>query len=78
MAMKYSKKFVFLGSYFAMILMTCIACLFGYVAPNLISKRFTDLIATCLFFFFGIKILYDLIVGNDSEEEKEDVQKTAE
>lgn len=59
MAMRYNKKAVFVGSAGALVLMTFISCVFGYIVPQLIPKTYTEFIAMILFFFFGIKLLYE-------------------
>lgn len=77
MAMKYKKWVVFSGGYGALAIMTVLSTVFGAVITTLVSKTITDLIVAGLFFYFGIKLLYEAYhepdEGNvlDSEEMKE-------
>jgi putative Ca2+/H+ antiporter (TMEM165/GDT1 family) len=75
MAMKFKRQMVFLGSYSALVIMTGLGCLFGFVAPNLIPKLYTSIIASILFFFFGGKMIYDLVKGIEESDEKEEAEK---
>jgi putative Ca2+/H+ antiporter (TMEM165/GDT1 family) len=59
MAMKYKKLVVLLGAFGALALMTLLSALFGKVLFSLIPKIYTDIIVTILFFYFGLRMLYD-------------------
>jgi Ca2+/H+ antiporter, TMEM165/GDT1 family len=58
-AMKYPKWIVFVGSYGALAVMTILSTIFGKILPEILSKFVTDIIVTCLFFYFGLKMIYD-------------------
>lgn len=59
MAMRYDRMFTFIGAIGALVLMTILSCGFGYVIPQLIPKRWTILLSAVLFFFFGVKMLWE-------------------
>eukprot|EP00959_Pyramimonas_sp_CCMP1952_P006266 131211-Pyramimonas_sp.AAC.2 len=59
MAMKHSRSTVLAGALGALVVMTILSAAMGWAAPNLISKYYTNLAATMLFFFFGGRLLYD-------------------
>mmetsp|Transcript_14303 Transcript_14303/g.30649 ORF Transcript_14303/g.30649 Transcript_14303/m.30649 type:complete len:229 (-) Transcript_14303:613-1299(-) len=59
MAMRHSRSRVLAGALGALVAMTVLSAAMGWAAPNLISKYYTSLAATLLFFFFGARLLYD-------------------
>ncbi len=59
MAMKYRKLIVFLGAYGALAVMTVLSAVSGKVLFSLIPKFYTDIVVTILFFYFGLKLLYE-------------------
>lgn len=73
MAMKSSRWRVFSGALGALAAMTVLSALMGWAAPNLISKTYTHYAATALFFFFGFRMLYDVLFG-ELESELEEVE----
>lgn len=76
MAMKHSRTAVFAGAISALSVMTALSAAMGWAAPNLISKRYTQYAAIALFFFFGVRSLWDSYnsAGGESEE-LEEVEK---
>lgn len=78
MAMRNPRKQVFIGAMGALAAMTVLSALMGWAAPNLISKTYTHYGATALFFFFGLRMLYEAVTGAASaagESELEEVEK---
>eukprot|EP00889_Picochlorum_renovo_P006444 jgi/Picre1/33474/NNA_008798.t1 len=76
MAMKNSRREVFVGAMLALAAMTVLSSLLGWAAPNLISKTYTHYAATILFFVFGFRILYDAYAANgDGESELVEVER---
>jgi len=59
MAMKYRKSIVFMGAFAALAVMTLLSAVCGKVVFSLIPKIYTDIIVTILFFYFGLKLLYE-------------------
>lgn len=59
MAMRNPRRLVLAGAYGALALMTILDAIFGWAAPNLISPRITHHMATVLFLFFGVRLLWD-------------------
>lgn len=59
MAMKYKKIVVFIGAFGALALMTILSAVGGKVVFSIMPKIYTDIIVTLLFFYFGIKLIYD-------------------
>lgn len=59
MAMKYSKIVIFIGAFSALALMTILSAVGGKVVFSVMPKIYTDIIVTILFFYFGIKLVYD-------------------
>uniref|UniRef100_A0A7S0YAH0 GDT1 family protein n=1 Tax=Polytomella parva TaxID=51329 RepID=A0A7S0YAH0_9CHLO len=71
MAMTSPRLTVFMGAISALAAMTVLSALLGYAAPSLISPVYTHYATVILFFFFGIKILYDVFFGEDDGEASE-------
>lgn len=65
---------VFLGSYAAMILMSFLSCVFGYILPQILPKVYTELLACLLFFVFGVKLLWSLFKDDDGEDESHEAE----
>ena len=59
MAMRHSRATVFAGAIGALGVMTALSAALGWAAPSLISKTYTHYLAITLFFFFGIRSLYE-------------------
>lgn len=78
LAMRNPRKQVFAGAMLALAAMTILSAAMGWAAPNLISKTYTHYGATALFFFFGVRMLYEAFTGAASasaESELEEVEK---
>ncbi|KAG2431852.1 hypothetical protein HXX76_009345 [Chlamydomonas incerta] len=71
MAMRNPRMTVFAGAMGALAVMTVLSAALGWAAPNLISKTYTHYAAVALFFFFGLKSLYDAFLKKDDNEESE-------
>lgn len=67
MAMRHPRRLVFGGAFGALAIMTILSAMFGWAAPNLISRRLTHNLATVLFFFFGLRSLWDAFTKKDGE-----------
>nr|KAJ3419604.1 hypothetical protein HK105_006751 [Polyrhizophydium stewartii] len=59
----------------ALLLMTLLSALMGQVLPNLLSKQYTQILASALFIVFGLRLLREgwLMSGNEGQEELEEV-----
>eukprot|EP00197_Chlamydomonas_leiostraca_P009085 CAMPEP_0202873186 /NCGR_PEP_ID=MMETSP1391-20130828/22772_1 /ASSEMBLY_ACC=CAM_ASM_000867 /TAXON_ID=1034604 /ORGANISM="Chlamydomonas leiostraca, Strain SAG 11-49" /LENGTH=244 /DNA_ID=CAMNT_0049554367 /DNA_START=9 /DNA_END=743 /DNA_ORIENTATION=- len=68
MAMRNPRMTVFGGAIGALAVMTVLSAALGWAAPNLIPKVYTHYAATALFFFFGLKSLWDAYKGDEGEE----------
>lgn len=75
MAMRHSRVVVFSGAILALIIMTCISVLFGWVTV-IIPRVYTYWISTALFAAFGLKMLKEgySMSPNEGQEEFEEVQ----
>eukprot|EP00232_Nephroselmis_pyriformis_P030329 CAMPEP_0182857666 /NCGR_PEP_ID=MMETSP0034_2-20130328/3187_1 /TAXON_ID=156128 /ORGANISM="Nephroselmis pyriformis, Strain CCMP717" /LENGTH=191 /DNA_ID=CAMNT_0024988929 /DNA_START=230 /DNA_END=801 /DNA_ORIENTATION=- len=78
MAMKQSRVVVFFGAWGALLVMTALSASMGWAAPALLSRRYTHLAATGLFFFFGIKLVYAAAVGSGEGVQEELAEVEAE
>ncbi|KAK3241619.1 hypothetical protein CYMTET_48633 [Cymbomonas tetramitiformis] len=76
MAMKHSRVTVLSGAFGALAVMTVLSAALGYLAPNLIPKKYTHLAATTLFFFFGGRLLWESLrsAGEESWSELAEVE----
>ncbi|KAK9904697.1 hypothetical protein WJX75_000756 [Coccomyxa subellipsoidea] len=77
MAMKNRRRTVFMGAIGALASMTVLSAAMGWAAPSLISKKYTHYAAILLFMYFGLRMLYEVAVGGDTEgaSEYEEVEK---
>ncbi|MEW5298605.1 MAG: hypothetical protein WDW38_000667 [Sanguina aurantia] len=78
MAMRNPRLTVFAGALGALAVMTVLSAALGWAAPNLLPKVYTHYAAVALFFFFGLKTLYDAFFKADTGEESELEQVEAE
>lgn len=67
MAMRHPRRLVLAGAFGALAIMTMLSAMFGWAAPNLISRRLTHNMATVLFFAFGLRSFWDAFTKNDGE-----------
>ncbi|ORX43316.1 UPF0016-domain-containing protein [Hesseltinella vesiculosa] len=77
MAMKHSRIVVFSGAFISLVIMSILSAALGHVLPNLIPKKFTDVLAALLFFSFGIRMLYEgyKMDPNEANEEMQEVEE---
>jgi putative Ca2+/H+ antiporter (TMEM165/GDT1 family) len=78
MAMRHSRATVFAGAIGALGVMTALSAALGWAAPALISKTYTHYLAVALFFFFGLRSLYESLLaweGGGMQEELEETEK---
>lgn len=71
MSMKHGRMVVFSGAIAALALMTVLSAVMGFAVPNLLPKKYTQIGATVLFFYFGARLLKEAIgmkPGEVSEE----------
>ncbi|KAI8813089.1 hypothetical protein BJ742DRAFT_520282 [Cladochytrium replicatum] len=75
MAMKNPRLLIFAAAMSALGVMTVLSAYLGHVVPNLISKRYTEFLASTLFFIFGMRMLRDgyMMTGSEGEDELEEV-----
>lgn len=70
LAMRHPRKLVLAGCLSALTVMTALSASLGWVAPNLISRKWTHHVTTLLFFVFGIWSLWE---GFKEDGESEDL-----
>eukprot|EP00798_Chlamydomonas_sp_ICE-L_P022387 gene22387-29494_t len=75
MAMRSPRVTVFASAVAALAAMTVLSAAMGWAAPNLIPKKYTHYAATALFFFFGLKSLYDVLFKKEEEGEESELQQ---
>mmetsp|Transcript_21474 Transcript_21474/g.45986 ORF Transcript_21474/g.45986 Transcript_21474/m.45986 type:complete len:276 (-) Transcript_21474:76-903(-) len=78
MAMRHPKATVLGGALSALYIMTVLSAFLGVVLPNLISQQTVHNCATLLYTFFGLRLMYIGLKGEeeDKEEEFEEVEHT--
>ncbi|KAF3091112.1 hypothetical protein TWF569_011368 [Orbilia oligospora] len=59
MAMKHSRTLVFSAAFSSLVVMTVLSAVLGHAVPTLLPKRFTNWLASGLFFIFGVRMLMD-------------------
>lgn len=76
MAMRYNRIAVLAGALFALFLMTAISTAFGQLVTAIVPAFYTHIITTLLFFFFGVKLLWDAYheEGGEENNEKSEVE----
>eukprot|EP00252_Welwitschia_mirabilis_P004094 TRINITY_DN14292_c0_g1_i2.p2 TRINITY_DN14292_c0_g1~~TRINITY_DN14292_c0_g1_i2.p2 ORF type:complete len:234 (-),score=49.43 TRINITY_DN14292_c0_g1_i2:264-965(-) len=74
LAMRHPRKLILAGSLGALTIMTIISAVFGWAAPNLLSRKWTHLITTILFFAFGFWSLWEGITEEGESEELAEVE----
>ena len=75
---RHSRATVFAGAIGALGVMTALSAALGWAAPALISKTYTHYLAVALFFFFGLRSLYESLLaweGGGMQEELEETEK---
>ncbi|KAL4428861.1 hypothetical protein ABPG74_001348 [Tetrahymena malaccensis] len=71
LATKYDKKWVFIGSFGALFLMTLISCVIGTASLSFIDESYIKIVAAALFFGFGGKAVYEAITNKIEDEDEE-------
>lgn len=74
MAMRHPRSIVLAGSLGSAFIMTAISVFFGWAAPNLLSRKWTHLITTVLFFAFGLWSLWEGLTEEGESEELAEVE----
>jgi len=74
MAMRHPRRFILAGSLGALYIMTVISVVFGWAAPNLLSRKWSHLITTVLFFAFGLWSLWEGLTEEGESEELAEVE----
>lgn len=69
LAMRHPRKLVLAGCLSALTVMTALSASLGWVAPNLISRKWTHHVTTLLFFVFGIWSLWEGFKEDGESEE---------
>jgi len=72
--MRHPRRLVLSGCLGALIVMTILSVLFGWTAPNLISRKWTHNIATVLFFGFGFWSLWEGFTAKVDTEDLAEVE----
>lgn len=81
LSMRNSRVSVFLGALLALVCMTVLSTMMGLILPSLLPQSYTHIIAGVLFFYFGIKLIYDSRsmkhqVSDELEEVEEELLST--
>ena len=73
LSLKYNRVVVFGGASAALFVMSALSVAFGLIVPTLLNKRYTSIVSSVLFLFFGCKLLHDYYKNEvkDDGEEKE-------
>ncbi|CAN0870565.1 GDT1-like protein 4 [Linum grandiflorum] len=74
LAMRHPRRLVLSGCLSALIVMTIISAVAGWVAPNLLPRTWTHHITTVLFFGFGLWSLWDGFKGDGESKELAEVE----
>lgn len=77
LAMRHSRVAVFSGAFGSLVVMSIISALFGHSVPYLMPRMYTDILASLLFFFFGIKMIREGLhmQGDELDTEIEEVEE---
>jgi len=77
LSMKQDRACVFGGAIAALILMTVLSTLMGLLLPQFMDRKYTHLLAGALFWYFGLRLLYDSrsMASNKVSEELEEVEE---
>ncbi len=71
LAMSHPRKEIFLASSAALLLMTVFSVVLGMALPAVLPPRYTHFASCVLFVVFGAKLLYEVIHGDDDDENDE-------
>lgn len=71
LSMKHSRSAVFAGAIAALVVMTILSTAMGLVLPQLLPRRYTHMLGSILFLYFGFKLLWEargMHAGKTSDE----------
>ncbi|CAL9045768.1 GDT1-like protein 5 [Musa acuminata AAA Group] len=74
LAMRHPRKLVLAGCLASLIVMTILSASLGWVAPNLISRKWSHHVTTVLFFGFGLWSLWEGFKEESESEELAEVE----
>jgi len=66
LAMRHSRRVVFGACWGALALMTILSAFMGFLAPSLLSRKYTHILSCGLFLFFGLRSLYEVASSSSS------------
>lgn len=76
MAMKHNRLHVSIGALLALYVMTILSAAMGRAFPLLLDKKYTSIVASCLFVYFGFSLLRDWYQKrNDPVQENEELHE---
>ncbi|KAI8928071.1 hypothetical protein BC831DRAFT_450297 [Entophlyctis helioformis] len=80
MAMRNSRLLIFSAAISALLVMTVLSGLIGQILPNILSKQYTQILASLLFVVFGVRLLREglAMTGNEGQEELDEVTQELE
>lgn len=84
LAMRFDRRFVFLGAAGALAAMTVLSAVIGVILPSILPPQYTQWAATLLFVYFGVQLLREAYtmfatgVGIGPSGELEEVEKSLE
>lgn len=78
MAMRHPKSIVLSGALSALIVMTVLSTGLGRIVPNLISRKHTNSVATVLYAFFGLRLLYIAWRSDSKASQKKEIEEVEE
>ncbi|KAL7582580.1 hypothetical protein Lser_V15G44370 [Lactuca serriola] len=78
MAMHHPKSIVLSGALSALFVMTILSTGLGRIVPNLISRKHTNSVATVLYAFFGLCLLYIAWRSDSKASQKKEMEQVEE
>nr|KAJ0206400.1 hypothetical protein LSAT_V11C500230420 [Lactuca sativa] len=78
MAMHHPKSIVLSGALSALFVMTILSIGLGRIVPNLISRKHTNSVATVLYAFFGLCLLYIAWRSDSKASQKKEIEQVEE
>lgn len=74
LAMKHPRLIIFAGASSALVVMTILSAILGFLVPQLLPRQYTQFLASLLFLVFGLKMLkegYEMAEGTVQQELEE-------